>query len=75
MENSKLKALSPFYLVWSDDLLSQKFLTLQKFIVSQNWLSIEERESLLSKIALSSPPSRERVVGNLKLKVFFRKTL
>jgi acyl-CoA oxidase len=61
MENSKLKAFIPlFYLVWSDDLLSQKeFLTLQKFIVSQNWLSKEERESLLSKIALSSPPSRE----------------
>jgi acyl-CoA oxidase len=61
MKNSKLKAFIPlFYLVWSDDLLSQKeFLTLQKFIVSQNWLSIEERESLLSKIALSSPPSRE----------------
>jgi acyl-CoA oxidase len=47
MENSKLKAFIPFYLVWSDDLLSQKeFLTLQKFIVSQNWLSKEEREFL-----------------------------
>ncbi|MFB0910122.1 MAG: acyl-CoA dehydrogenase family protein, partial [Flavobacterium sp.] len=47
-----------FYLVWSDDLLSQKeFLTLQKFIVSQNWLSTEEQEYLLSKIASSLPPS------------------
>ena len=60
MENSKLKAFTPlFYLVWSDDLLSQKeFLTLQKFIVSQNWLSTEEQEYLLSKIAISLPPSR-----------------
>ena len=57
MGNSKLKAFTPlFYLVWSDDLLSQKeFLTLQKFIVSQNWLSKEEQESLLSNIAIASP--------------------
>jgi acyl-CoA oxidase len=65
IENSKLKAFIPlFYLVWSDDLLSQKeFLTLQDFIVSQNWLSIEERESLLSKIALSSSPSRKVLIS------------
>ena len=70
MENSKLKAFIPlFYLVWSDDLLSQKeFLTLQKFIVSQNWLSKEEQESLLSKIAVSSPPSRE-VVADWKSEI------
>jgi hypothetical protein len=30
MENSKLKPLSPFYLVWSDDLLSQKILDFTK---------------------------------------------
>jgi acyl-CoA oxidase len=70
MENSKLKAFIPlFYLVWSDDLLSQKeFLTLQKFILSQNWLSREEQESLLSKIAISSPPSRE-VVADWKSEI------
>ncbi|MEZ7505551.1 acyl-CoA dehydrogenase [Flavobacterium sp. Arc2] len=65
MENSKLKAFIPlFYLVWSDDLLSQKeFLTLQQFIISQSWLSKEEQETLLSKIAVSSPPSREAVAN------------
>jgi acyl-CoA oxidase len=70
MENSKLKAFIPlFYLVWSDDLLSQKeFLTLQKFILSQNWLSREEQESLLSKIAILSPPSRE-VVADWKSEI------
>jgi acyl-CoA oxidase len=70
MENSKLKAFIPlFYLVWSDDLLSQKeFLTLQQFIVSQNWISKEEQEYLVSKIAVSSPPSRE-VVADWKLEI------
>jgi acyl-CoA oxidase len=70
MGNSKLKAFTPlFYLVWSDDLLSQKeFLTLQKFIVSQSWLSKEEQESLLSNIAIASPPSRE-VVANWKSEI------
>lgn len=61
MENSKLKAFIPvFYLVWSDDLLSQKeFVTLQEFILSQSWLSEKEQKSLLSKVTVSSPPSRE----------------
>ena len=61
MENSKLKAFIPlFYLVWSDDLLTQKeFITLQDFIRSQSWISEKEQEFLLSKIATSSPPSRE----------------
>ncbi|TDE03809.1 acyl-CoA dehydrogenase family protein [Flavobacterium hiemivividum] len=70
MENSKLKAFIPlFYLVWSDDLLSKKdFLTLQKFIISQNWLYKEEKETILSKIAISSPPSRE-VVANWKSEI------
>ncbi|MEZ7500143.1 acyl-CoA dehydrogenase [Flavobacterium sp. Arc3] len=65
MGNSKLKAFIPlFYLVWSDDLLSQKeFLTLQKFIISQGWISKEEQELLLSKIAISSPPTREAVAN------------
>ncbi|MDI5898784.1 acyl-CoA dehydrogenase [Flavobacterium yafengii] len=61
MENSKLKAFIPlFYLVWSDDLLTQKeFITLQDFIRSQSWISENEQEFLLSKVAISSPPSRE----------------
>jgi acyl-CoA oxidase len=65
MENSKLKAFIPlFYLVWSDDFLSEKeFMTLQKFIVSQNWLSKEEKQALLSKIAISSPPARQLVAS------------
>jgi acyl-CoA oxidase len=63
MENSKLKAFIPFfYLVWSDDLLSQKeFVTLQEFIGSQHWISEKEQEFLLSKIAISVPPSRAQL--------------
>ncbi|TDE27530.1 acyl-CoA oxidase [Flavobacterium ranwuense] len=63
MENSKLKAFIPlFYLVWSDDLLTQKeFITLQDFIRSQSWISEKEQEFLLSKVTVSSPPSREQL--------------
>ncbi|MCV9927161.1 acyl-CoA dehydrogenase family protein [Flavobacterium sp. LS1R49] len=63
MENSRLKSFIPlFYLVWSDDLLTQKeFVTLQEFIRSQNWLSKDEQEELLSKIDISTPPSREQL--------------
>ena len=63
MENSKLKAFIPFfYLVWSDDLLSQKeFVTLQEFIGSQRWISEKEQEFLLSKVAISVPPSRAQL--------------
>lgn len=70
METSKLKAFIPlFYLVWSDDLLNQKeFKILQKFILSQQWLSNTEQETLLLKIAISSPPSRE-VLNNWKFEI------
>lgn len=63
MENSKLKAFIPFfYLVWSDDLLSQKeFVTLREFIGSQRWISEKEQEFLLSKIAISVPPYRAQL--------------
>lgn len=63
MENSKLKAFIPFfYLVWSDDLLSQKeFVTLQEFVGSQRWISEKEQEILVSKIAISVPPSRAQL--------------
>jgi acyl-CoA oxidase len=64
MENPKLKAFIPlFYLVWSDDLLTQKeFLTLQEFISSQNWLSEKEKELLFSKVNVLTPPSREQLI-------------
>ena len=63
MGNSKLKIFIPhFYLVWSDDLLTQKeFLTLQKFILSQAWLSVEEQKELISKLDTKSPPSRAQL--------------
>ncbi|MFD2907644.1 acyl-CoA dehydrogenase [Flavobacterium ardleyense] len=61
MNNAKLHAFIPvFYLAWSDDLLTQKeFQTLNDFIKNQSWLSEEEQSFLLSKIAISNPPSRE----------------
>jgi acyl-CoA oxidase len=70
METSKLKAFIPlFYLVWSDDLSNQKeFKILQKFILSQQWLSNTEQETLLLKIAISSPLSRE-VLNNWKSEI------
>ena len=60
MENSKLKVFLPFfYLVWSDDLLTQKeHLILKEFIIAQNWLSTEEKQLLVSQIAISNVPSR-----------------
>lgn len=63
MENSKLKAFIPhLYLVWSDDLLNQKeVVTLQEFIVSQQWLTAEEKKLLLSQVTVSAPPAREIV--------------
>lgn len=64
MKNLKLRAFIPlFYLVWSDDLLTQKeFLTLQEFIGSQIWLSEKEKELLFSKMNVLAPPSREQLV-------------
>jgi acyl-CoA oxidase len=63
MENTKLHAFIPlFYLVWSDDLLTEKeFVTLREFIDSQDWLSPEEKQTLLSAISLSNPPSRQDI--------------
>lgn len=61
MEKTKLKAFLPlFYLVWSDDLLTQKELTsLREFIDSQTWLTEQEQKELLANITISSPPSRQ----------------
>ncbi|CAD0003103.1 acyl-CoA dehydrogenase family protein [Flavobacterium chungangense] len=63
MENSKIKAFIPLlYLVWSDDLLTQKeFTTLQEFITSLTMLSPEEQQYLLSKVDISNPPSRNEL--------------
>ncbi|WP_281321892.1 acyl-CoA dehydrogenase [Flavobacterium aestivum] len=65
MENPKLKAFIPFfYLVWSDDILTQKeFFTLQEFINSQDWISQKEKDILFSKINILAPPSREELTG------------
>jgi acyl-CoA oxidase len=63
MKDTKLQAFIPlFYLVWSDDLLTEKeFVTLQKFINAQDWFSPEEQQLLLSKISVSNPPSRQDI--------------
>jgi len=63
MKNTKLQAFIPlFYLVWSDDLLTQKeFITIQKFINDLTWLSPEEKQQLLSRVDISNPPSRNEL--------------
>jgi acyl-CoA oxidase len=63
MKNTKLQAFIPlFYLVWSDDLLTQKeFTTIQEFINTLTWLSPEEKQQLLSKVDISNPPSRNEL--------------
>ncbi|WP_456312589.1 acyl-CoA dehydrogenase family protein [Pseudomonas shirazensis] len=63
MKDTKLQAFIPlFYLVWSDDLLTQKeFKTLQEFISSQPLLTPEEKQLLLSKVDISNPPSRNEL--------------
>lgn len=63
MKNTKLQAFIPlFYLVWSDDLLTQKeFATIQKFISDLSWLSPEEKQLLLSRLDISNPPSRSEL--------------
>lgn len=61
--NNNTKAFIPLlYLVWSDDLLTQKeFQTLHNFILSQTWLTKEEQQVILSQIDITNPPSRENV--------------
>ena len=63
MKNTKLQAFIPlFYLVWSDDLLTQKeFTTIQQFINDLVWLSPQEKQQLLSKVDISNPPSRNEL--------------
>ncbi|MFC4740937.1 acyl-CoA dehydrogenase [Flavobacterium ponti] len=63
LDKAKLQAFIPlFYLVWSDDLLTQKeFQTLQQFINSQTWLTQKEQKELTAKIDIFNPPSREDI--------------
>ncbi|MBA4849539.1 acyl-CoA dehydrogenase [Emticicia sp. BO119] len=63
MENTKLKAFLPlFYIVWSDDLLTQKELkTLKDFIDNQSWLSQNEQGELMRMVDISAPPSRKQL--------------
>ncbi|MDR7370420.1 acyl-CoA dehydrogenase [Flavobacterium aquidurense] len=63
MKNTKLQAFIPLlYLVWSDDLLTQKeFATIQQFINDLTSLSPEEKQQLLSKVDISNPPSRNEL--------------
>lgn len=63
MENTKLKAFLPlFYIVWSDDLLTQKELsTLKQFIDDQSWLSQKEQKQLMAEVDITSPPSRQQL--------------
>ncbi|MFY0481560.1 acyl-CoA dehydrogenase [Flavobacterium sp. PLA-1-15] len=51
-----------FYLAWSDDILTKKeFETLSTFVSSRSWLTKNEKEFLLTKIDLASPPSRSEL--------------
>jgi acyl-CoA oxidase len=63
MENTKLRSFIPlFYIVWSDDLLTEKeFVTVHEFIISQEWLSQEEKQELILNISISNPPSRQKL--------------
>ena len=63
MKNTTLQAFTPlFYLVWSDDLLTQKeFATIQKFINDLTWLSPEEKQQLLQRVDISNPPARNEL--------------
>jgi hypothetical protein len=72
MENSKLKAFIPLFILFGLMILSQKNLDFTKVYRFQNWLS-KEGISFLKLPFI--PPSREVLSSwNLKLKVFFRKT-
>jgi acyl-CoA oxidase len=63
IDTIKIQAFTPlFYLVWSDDLLTQReFQTLHDFITNQTWLSKEEQQNLLTQIDITNPPSRENI--------------
>lgn len=60
----KLNVFLPyFWLVWSDDLLTEReFTTLRQFIRMQAWLIADEKKSLSQLIDSANPPSRETLV-------------
>ena len=63
MTNSTTSAMLPFlYMVWSDDLLTEKeFDTLQDFVNKQQWLSPLDKKELTASIVKDVPPSRETI--------------
>lgn len=63
MNNSNFTIFFPYlYLAWADDILTKKeFDTLHLFISSRNWLKAEDKNFLLSKINLATPPSRSEL--------------
>ncbi|WP_339657057.1 acyl-CoA dehydrogenase [Flavobacterium frigidarium] len=63
MTNSTTRAMLPFlYMVWSDDLLTEKeFDTLQDFVNKQQWLSPLDKKELTASIVKEVPPSRETI--------------
>lgn len=63
MTNSTTSAMLPFlYMVWSDDLLTEKeFDTLQDFVNKQPWLSPLDKKELTASIVKEVPPSRETI--------------
>ena len=63
MTNSTTSAMLPFlYMVWSDDLLTEKeFDTLQDFVNKQPWLSLLDKKELTASIVKEVPPSRETI--------------
>lgn len=63
MNNSNFTIFLPYlYLAWADDILTKKeFDTLHLFISSRNWLKAEDKNLLLSKINLATPPSRSEL--------------
>ncbi|MBK0368439.1 acyl-CoA dehydrogenase family protein [Flavobacterium agrisoli] len=65
MENFNIQAFIPlFYLVWSDDNLTDiEFETLKSFINSQTWLQEKDKLYLLTKIDKQNPPTREEIIG------------
>lgn len=61
--NPKLAILLPvLYLAWQDDLLNaDEFQAISTFIKDQEWITKAEKDFLLSKINLASPPDRSEL--------------
>lgn len=59
----KLNVILPvFYFAWQDNVLTKKeFSAINDFIRNQKWLTKAEKDFLMSKIDLDSPPSRSEL--------------